>query len=188
VRLIAPTTPGDSPIGTPAGLSYSLFPGFLAETVPGTRIPTALAYWGQSCGAEHASELIMVYDSVGTNQRVATAAVDPPTVANVANLSCAPEGNSGIRLSWLNTGGYDMLEIFRASIAEPETEVLIFSTSGMDDPGTHLDTQLPIPVDGSYVYRAVATRGAPTAPAVTCATTIGRGSILTGTNLATAVG
>src|SRR5690606_30221823 len=65
VRLIAPTTPGDSPIGTPAGLSYSLFPGFLAETVPGTRIPTALAYWGQSCGAEHASELIMVYDSVG---------------------------------------------------------------------------------------------------------------------------
>lgn len=188
VRVAAPTQLAEGTMGEPTGASYPLFPGLTGETVPGTLIPTAITYWPESCGPTNASELLMIYDSVGSEHRIYNVSTDPPTVTTIADFACAPEGDSSIRLTWRPTGGYDSLEIFRSSVTNPGNEALVFSTATSEDQGSFLDAQLPVPVDGAYTYRAIAKKGAESAPPVFCTTTIGRGALVTSVSLATATG
>jgi hypothetical protein len=187
VRLAAPTAPDGTEIGDPSGIEYPLFSsGLVPESTAGAAMPTSLTYWPDSCAANNSSHLLSIYDSVGTAHKIYNVSADPPAVSNISSFGCAPEGSTAIRLTWGATRNYDTLDIFRSRGSEEET--LIFSTTGDTDPGTHLDTALPLPVDGAHTYRAVAKRGANTALDATCTTTLGRGQLISSAGLAEATG
>ncbi|MCZ6794390.1 MAG: dockerin type I repeat-containing protein [Planctomycetota bacterium] len=177
VRLLAPTVPGaGNELGMESGVRYPLFDGLLADTPPGGSFPMSLAYWPRSCNETQSSELITVFSPQTPNLYQISA--DPPQVRNVGHLQCASQGEIAIHLTWRNTGGYEILEVFRRDLDGDDPETMVLSTTGDADPQELLDATLPLPVDGAYRYRFVASSGGEDAREATCTATIGRGDLL----------